>query len=132
MTLEQSLSEHLKNAGTSAGTRIRPEFLNENEQYPAVVLLLVGQVQEFTNDGPENLTEKRVAIDCYAKNYLQAVTLADEIITILQGFTGALGTSSPATVVRMSQLEGNGDQSEIDGDRHNRRRSLSFVITYEG
>ena len=132
MTLEQSLSEHLKNAATTAGTRIRPEFLNENEQYPAVVYSIVSEIQEFSQDGPENLTEKRVAIDCYGKNYVQTVTLADEIITILQGFTGALGTSSPATVVRMSQLEGNIDQSEIDGDRHNRRRSLSFVITYEG
>lgn len=131
MSLEQSLAEHLKDAATSAGVRIRPEFLNENELYPAVVYTTVSQTQEFSHDGPENLAEKRVQIDCFASTYLKVVTLADEIISILQGFTGALGTSSPATVVRLSQLDGLNDQSEIDGDRHNRRRSLSFVITYE-
>jgi len=97
---------------TLAAGRVYP-LLPQGTTFPAILYTRIATDRTQALDGNVGVTEATVAIDCLAENYSQAKTLADEVRTILHGYSGAWST----LVCRNCVLETETDFSEQDGDR---------------
>lgn len=75
------------NAGvaTLAGDRIFPGVMPQGSGLPAVVYTAVDDVPENTLED-FTLSNARVQVDCYAKGYVAAQTLAKAIVDVLSGY----------------------------------------------
>jgi len=127
--IDRAVLEHLRDGATGAGTRIRPEFKKQNEQFPAIVVRRVGEPTELLLDGAHDTKEARFQIDVWARSYSELVTISNQVAVLFDAFSGNMGTVP--VVVQYSQKENEVDLSEVDGDLVNRRRSLDFVMRYE-
>lgn len=130
--IDQAVMDHIVGLTTAAGTRVRPEFKAQNQKLPAITVTRVSEPTEENLDGATGLREGRWQVDCWAANYAASLALASEVNAGLDGFSGLMGTASPRFTVQRARKENEADLSRIDGDLRMRRRSLDFVITYEG
>ena len=128
--VDRALMDHLAAAGTSAETRVFPEFRRVNQQFPALIVTRVSEPTLPLLDGPSDVSEARWQIDCWASTYLKVIALATEVNAALDGFTGLMG-QPPQVKIQSSFKENESDLSTLDGDLGERRRSLDFVMRYE-
>lgn len=65
--------------------RIYPSLLVEGSLLPAIVYSVVSDVPQSSLDGTvaTRLANARVQVDCYARHYLDAQTLADAVDAVL-------------------------------------------------
>ena len=109
--LEKGLRTKLSGQ-TTAATRVYPR-LPEQVTFPAIRYQRISTVRNHSLDANVGVTEATLQVDCMAKTYSKAKTIADEVRTILHGFTGTWGT----LIARHVTLDTENDFSEQDGDR---------------
>lgn len=113
----ESLFTFLAAAATSAESRIYPNALPQGVTLPAIRYLEVSEPPERTYSGPSLLQYPRYQLDCVADGedaYLDAVRLANQVITAIDGFTGNMGT----TQVFAGFKEDKRDSFDPDTGRH--------------
>lgn len=96
---------------TSAGSRIYPR-LPQGVTFPAVRYQRIVTNRNQSLDATVGVTGAMVQVDCFANSYSEAKTLADEVRSILHGYTGTWGTLT----ARMVDLQSEQDAYEQDGD----------------
>jgi len=111
--LEKGMYSKLAGASpqTSAGARIYPR-LPQSVTFPAVRYQRIDTLRKHSLDAEVGVTEATIQLDCMATSYSAAKTLADEVRTILHGYTGALGTLTAHLV----SLQSENDFYEQEGD----------------
>lgn len=111
LELQKGLVTKLKSQ-TTAGARVHP-ILPQGITYPAIRYQHIESTRTQSLDGNVGVTAATLQVDCMAGNVSQAWTLADEVRTILHGYTGSWG----ALVARNVVLETDNLFYEQDGDR---------------
>jgi hypothetical protein len=93
--LAEGLFTYLSAGGTSAGSRIYPNALPQGVALPAIRYFLVSDPPEHTHSGRSKLAHPRFQFDCFAEGddaYLDARKLADQVIALIDGYVGTMGT----------------------------------------
>jgi hypothetical protein len=112
--LEQGLYSLLSGNSpqTQAAGRIYPR-LPQGVTFPAIIYTRITTDRTQSLNANVGVTEATMVVDCIAESYSEAKTLADEVRTILHGYSGAWST----LICRNCVLESESDESEQDGDR---------------
>lgn len=112
--LEQGLFSLLSGNSpqTLAGTRIYPR-LPQGVTFPAILYQRLGTDRRQALDSNVGVTEVTTMLECKAESYSEAKTLADEVRTILHGYSGSWSTLKCLNCM----LSGEDEESEQDGDR---------------
>lgn len=97
---------------TLAAGRIYPR-LPQNVTFPAIVYTRASTDRTQSLDANVGVTEVTMVLECMAESYSEAKTLADEVRTIMHGYSGAWSS----LVCRNVTLDSETDDSEQDGDR---------------
>jgi hypothetical protein len=110
--MEKGLVKVLSNNPAVAGGRVYPR-LPQNPTFPLVryQLINVDRVNSIggTNVGPSQFT---VQLDCMARSYADAKTLAGQVFNRLNGYRGAWDAST----CRFCTIDTENDFYEQDGD----------------
>lgn len=77
--IEKDIRAALVAAATSAGNRVYPLKVADGATFPAAVYTRVSTAPVNSLDGHSGKDSVRVQIDCYAKTYDAAKTLAGEV-----------------------------------------------------
>jgi len=109
--LEKGLFSKLSGQ-TIANSRIYPR-LPEQVIFPAIRYQRISTVRSHAIDGAVGVTDVLMQVDCVAKTYSQAKTLADEVRDVLHGYSGTWGT----LIARHVKLDMETDFHDQDGDR---------------
>lgn len=72
------------------GDRIFPSSKLENYPSPYIQYFLIGGGRERPMEGRSNCMRPIFKFICYAKTQLEVVALADNLIALLEGYTGTL------------------------------------------
>ena len=84
------------------GTKIYPDIVPQNVQYPFVVYTIVNSLPVDFKDGQSNLEEITLQIDVYTNNYETTQTLANNVRNRLDRFVGTVNNISVQTIKYMS------------------------------
>lgn len=90
----EDLFEFLSDGGTNAGSRIYPSALPQGVTLPAIRYTLVSDPPEHTHSGPSGLRHPKYQLDCVSdgdEGYKDALTLAEQVITLCDGYVGMMG-----------------------------------------
>lgn len=90
--------------------------------YPAIVLTVVDNAMDLTQQGPDGLWQGRVQVDCYAMEYGSARALADAVISLLNGYSGG-----GFQLIALDSQRGNNDTGGFDDLA---RISLDFLTNW--
>ena len=90
----EDLFTFLSDAGTTAGSRVYPLQLPQGVVLPACTYSQVSDPPEHTHSGRSSLRRPRFQINCWGETYLAAKTLAAEVIALLDGFSGTMGSTT--------------------------------------
>lgn len=85
--IEKGLLTLLKSTLTPTASSIYAQFLPQDSSFPAITFSKVSGPREYCHDG-QIYAEPRMQIDCWAKGYLEAKTLAENVRVALSGYTG--------------------------------------------
>ena len=125
-----SLEEGLKSALTADGTvnglvsgRIYPELMPDDVTYPAISYQRISTVRRQFLTGVDDFTQVRIQVDCWDSSYSGVKTLAAAVKSAIDGVR-ALGS----TTVHHCFMETMADLSEFNGDRHDRRIAMDFIV----
>lgn len=112
--LEQGLFSLLSGNSpqTTAASRIYPR-LPQGVTFPAIVYTRTGSSRMQSIDGNVGITDTTLMISMGAEDYSTVKTLADEVRTILHGYSGAWSTLKCHNCV----LEDEFEELEQEGDR---------------
>jgi len=112
--LEQGLFSILSGNSpqTTAGSRIYPR-LPQGVTFPALMYMRVATDRTQSLDANVGVTVATIVVECIAESYSEAKTLADEVRTILHGYSGSWSTLT----CRNCKLDTETEESEQDGDR---------------
>lgn len=112
--LEQGLYSLLSGNSpeTLAVGRIYPR-LPQGVTFPAIIYSRIGTDRTQSLDANVGVTVVMVMVECGAESYSEAKTLADEVRTILHGYSGSWSTLTCHNV----KLDSETDDYEQDGDR---------------
>lgn len=126
MSLETGLREVLiNNAGVTAlvKKRVYPEIMPQDVTYPAITYERVSTVRNQHLSGVDEFTQVRVQVDCWDDSYSGVKALADAVKSALDGVR-ALGSQA----IDHCFMDSMTDLSQFDGDRHDRRVSMDFIV----
>lgn len=121
----EDLFTFLSGGGTLAASRIYPNTFPQGVVLPAIKYFLVSDPPEHTQSGPSNLRHPRYQFDCYADGndgYLNAALLANQVIALIDGYTGAMGAATVYVGLREDTARDNFDP-ELN------RHWVSFDVT---
>jgi len=90
----EDLFSFLSDQATNAAARIYPNVLPQGVTLPAIRYFQVSDPSMHTQSGRSNLRHPRWQLDCYAETYLAARSLAEQVITAIDGYTGLMGSST--------------------------------------
>ena len=121
----EDLFSFLSDQGTDAANRIYPNSLPQGVTLPAVRYFEVSDPPEHTHSGRSKLRHPRWQLDCFGKDYFDAKSLAEQIVALMDGYTGAMGTAQ----CQASFSENGRDNHDPDTGRH--WVSLDFEIWYK-
>lgn len=130
MSLETGILDRLAaDAGVSAlvGTRLRHEFLDQDQPYPALRLIRISTATDYSLDMASPLSRVRLQVDCYADSFADVNSLANAVESSLVGFDYTVGT----IVVRTMVLDNKILLGEKNGDQVIRRIALDFIAIHE-
>jgi hypothetical protein len=140
VTVIQGLRSYLlANASIAAivGTKVYPLRLPQKvDLVPpscAIVLTLVDDIGEAHLRGPNALSRARIQVDCWAKQYDDAVALASFCRQRIDGYSGTwTDTASPQEQIRVQAiLSDSGSEfveEEIQGGLY--RQSTDYMVSY--
>lgn len=83
---------------TVAGTRLRPDVLDQNDELPAATYETTFKDSQHHLGGASDGAFTRLRINCYAATRLEANRLAAIVRDLLHGYTGPLGVNGQVTV----------------------------------
>lgn len=124
----EGLFDFLSDGATLAGSRIYPNALPQGVTLPAIRYFQVSDPPERTHSGPSKLAHPRYQLDCFADGdeaYRDAVTLADQVIALVDGYVGTMG----AFTVHAGFREDKRDNFDPETGRH--WVSVDAIIWYE-
>jgi uncharacterized protein DUF3168 len=130
--IEASLETYLKNnAGIAAlvASRIYPQLIPENPTYPAISYEKTSGEHERSLTGSSGLAMADFELECWAKTYGGAKSVADAVRNALDGFSGMMGTDAVSEV----HLDSDSDLFEISAGNEMQRLygvQLSLTIWY--
>ena len=104
--------------------RMSPMRLPQNPTFPALVYTQISGPRDRNLSGPSGRVVARFQIDCWAKTYLQAQSLADAVRARLDGYQGTMG----ATVVGSVALENETDDLEEEPEEY--RKIQDYMIAF--
>lgn len=91
-TFVEDLFIFLSDQGTDAGSRVYPQTLPQRCTLPAIRYQQISDPRGHTHSGRSSLRHPRFQFDCFAGTYLAAKRLADQVINVLDGYTGGIGS----------------------------------------
>lgn len=103
--------------------RIYPEAMPHDVKYPAISYQRVSTVRTQFLTGVDDLTQARIQIDCWDSSYSGVKSLASAVKSAIDGVR-VLGSET----VHHCFMDSMTDLSQFDGDRHDRRISMDFII----
>lgn len=106
---------------TSLGTRIFFVEAPQKTTLPYCVMNTDMQDTTFTKSGASKLDTWRVEIDIYHTSLTLAQTVADQVISVLDGYTGTINS----VLVQRIHLDSQEADKDIDNDRI---WSLDFIM----
>ena len=110
----EGLFSFLSKGGTSAESRVYPLKLPQGVTLPAIMYFQVSNPFEHSHDGASKLQHPRFQMDCWASTYLEAKTLANELLELIDGYAGMMG----AATVHAAFAEDQRDNWDPDTGRH--------------
>lgn len=125
---EEGLFTYLSSGATNAAGRIYPNTLPQSVTLPAIRYFRVSDPTEHTHNGPSKLAHPRYQLDCVAdgdEGYRDAVSLADQVIALIEGYVGAMG----AFTVHAGFAEDKRDNYDAETFRHS--VSVDVIIWYQ-
>jgi hypothetical protein len=111
--LIEGLFSYLSTANTAAGSRIYPKRLPQTPTLPAITYFEVSDPPEHTHSGPSKLRHPRYQLGCWAADYIGSKSLAEEVKTKIEGYSGSMG----GVTVNVSLIEDGGDNEDPDTGR---------------
>jgi len=102
---EEDLFVFLSGAGTSAGSRVYPLNLPQGGTLPAIRYFLVSDPSMVTHSGRSKTRNPRYQMDCYGATYLDAKRLAMQVITLLDGYSGTMGSAQCQAGFQENQVD---------------------------
>lgn len=119
--------------GALVGTRVFPDEFPQKPEYPAIVYQVISGPRDYTQDGPDNLTEFRVQVDAYATTAAGANALRTAIRNDLSGYAGTVPIS-PAVRIQGVFVDNERDSAvpelEKAGPRV-KRKTLDLMVWTE-
>jgi hypothetical protein len=92
--IEEVLRDHLLSEMSDlVGNRVYPLRMPQNAQMPAIVYQRISTVPRHRQGGPASLARHRFQIDCWARTYGEAATVAYRVQWALEGRRGRIGAS---------------------------------------
>lgn len=119
-----------------AGTRIYPlvipqQVYTESTKQPCLVYTIDTEAREVLFEGSSDLVRGLVQIDCYARSYSQAQSLAAAVRDCLLDFTGTISSNtSPITSVRVKKIFLDGENNLMDEEPGLYRVMQRFIVWY--
>jgi len=89
MSIETDVVARLEAAVPLVANRIYPLLLPQSPTFPAVVYLRVSGLRVQSHDGDSALQHPRFQFSCWAETYTEALAVAEQVRTALQGATTA-------------------------------------------
>lgn len=132
MTIEAALRAYLLGVSaitTKVADRIQPQTLDQGTRYPAISYFVVANPIEESHGGNSELAHPLFQVNCWAKEYLEAKTLAREVRRALQDFPypGLMG--GPAGVeVDGVDFNGGGGRDVYDDELKIHGVQLDFTL----
>ena len=85
---EQLRALLLNDGGVSSHVANRVNFGThpQGQPFPAVVLTTISDIEGYTLQGPNGVSEARVQVDCYAESYGAAKLLSRAVRSLLSGY----------------------------------------------
>lgn len=110
------------------GKRVHSPALPQGAQLPALVIRVISGDDDYTHKGPDELAERRVQIDAWAKTKAEARSAARAVRKLLSGFRGAVDVAGQ--VVELGPIFAAGDRDLFEGEAPDRRigRSQDFTV----
>lgn len=93
-TIAEALFDFISDNGLTCGSRIYPNMLPQGATLPAIRYMKISDPPEITMSGPSSVRHPRFQLDCFADGddaYLDATSLAEQLINIIDGYTGLMG-----------------------------------------
>ena len=86
----------LADSGIAAAveSRVYPIRLPQAPGMPAVTYFKVSGLRHYGTAGPEGLSRPRIQIDCWARTYAAALSVAELVRQRLEGYSGAMGSAT--------------------------------------
>mgnify|MGYP003115321468 CR=1 FL=1 len=125
--LEAELRTFLLGGATIAGKvaqRVYPQVLPQNVVYPAISYEPVSKPRLRDIEGPTGRALPRIRISCWAKTFVAAKELADDVRRRLDGYRGPMG----AWRIGSSQLAAEIDLYDDTVQAH--RTIVDFRLSY--
>lgn len=120
----EDLFSFLSDQGTDAASRIYPNTLPPSPTLPAIRYFQVSDPPEHSHSGRSKLRHPRWQLDCVGGNYFDAKKLAGQVINLMDGYTGGMGSAQ----CQAGFSEGARDNHDPETGRH--WVSLDFEIWY--
>lgn len=105
-------------------TRIYPLKLPQSVVLPCLSFQLVSEPREYTLD-KASIPNALVQFDCWGTTYLEANTLADALATVLDAYTGAVGSITSLGFIQRSR------QDIYESETNEFRVSLDYSFMYK-
>jgi len=124
----EGLFTFLSAGATNAGSRIYPQALPQGVTLPAIRYFEVSDPPERTHSGPSKLAHPRYQLDCFADGeeaYRDAVMLGNQVIALVDGFVGTMGTFTVHAGFRDEKHE------SFDPETGRHWVSVDVIIWYE-
>lgn len=133
MSIETALRALLlADAGVSplvSGERVYPGILPQAVIYPAVTYQIIAGGSHYAMDGPSNLADPRVQLDCYAEAYDEVLELKGAVIKALGGYRGEVSGVMIYGAFKAMERDEYEDALEKTGSRL-WRKTLDFNIWF--
>jgi hypothetical protein len=108
MSLEVDLMTYLlayTGLANLVGARIYPLRLPKEVTYPAITYMRISKPRTYSHSGDSNLSKPRIQFSCFAKTYLAALDVADQIVAALSGFKGSMSQTEIYAAFIQSQAD---------------------------
>lgn len=94
-------------------TRVYPDYSPQNATYPFLIYKIIGNLPSDTKEGVSKLDTVQIAIEIYASTYDSANSIAEEVRTVLDRYSGTVET------IVIDSIRFSGSQSfDMNFDEH--------------
>jgi len=108
----------------SVGTRVYPKVLPSQVTLPAVVYRRISTTKDRVLSGSNGYKKDRFQFTSWANSYEEARSLADEIISLLEDFSGTIG----GITIQVITVAGEVDNLAAEPQRYG--IATDFMVVY--